>query len=301
MKRILITGVTGLIGRSLAHALRRRGDEVWGLSRSADGAESHIRRWDPTAEVLDPDSVSGFDVVVHLAGENIGDGRWTRAKKERIKHSRIHGTRILSEALARAPAKPRLLVAGSAVGYYGNRGSELLSESSGPGTGFLAEVVIGWEDAVAAARDAEISVATIRTGPVLSTNGGALAKMLPPFRIGLGGVVGSGRQYMSWIALGDVVGACAHVIDGEISGVVNVVAPNPVTNEEFTRALGRTIRRPTIIPLPAVAARAVLGEMADELLLVSQRVSSARLEQSGFQFELPTVQEALAHLLATQE
>lgn len=301
MKRILITGVTGLIGRGLAHALRRRGDEVWGLSRSAAGAESQITRWDPTAEVLDPDSVSGFDVVVHLAGENIGEGRWTRAKKERIKHSRIHGTRILSEALARARARPRLLVAGSAVGYYGSRGSELLSESSTPGTGFLAEVVIGWEAAAAAARDAGIPVATLRTGPVLSTNGGALAKMLPPFRMGLGGVVGPGRQYMSWIAMSDVVGACVHIIDGEISGAVNLVAPNPVTNREFTRALGRVLRRPTVFPLPTMAARAVLGEMADELLLVSQRVSSARLEQSGFQFELPTVQEALAHLLATQE
>ncbi len=299
MNRVLITGSTGLIGRHLSGVLRARGDQVVGLSRSGSGR--HVRRWDPTAASLDPALVSGFDVVVHLAGENIGEGRWTETKKRRIRDSRVHATRMLSEALARAEGPPALLISGSAVGYYGNRGAEVLSEDSGPGRGFLAEVTTGWERAAEPAQDAGITVVHPRTGPVLSTLGGALAKMLPPFKMGLGGVVGSGTQYMSWITLDDTVAALCHLVDHALAlqGPVNLVAPNPVTNREFTHVLGHVLKRPTAIPLPAMAARLALGEMADELLLGGQRVSPERLEASGFRFQFPQLEGALQHVIET--
>lgn len=299
--RILVTGVTGLIGKRLSEVLLRRGDEVEGLSRAKARPELALSQWDPTATTLDPDTVAGFDAVVHLAGDNIGQGRWTRAKKARIKQSRVHGTRILSEALARTHERPGVYLAASAVGYYGSRGNETLTEESGRGSGFLSDVVVEWEEATSAARDAGVSVISARSGPVISTRGGVLAKMLPPFKLGLGGVVGRGDQYMSWIALDDLVEAFIHLItmDHPANGPVNVVAPNPVTNREFTRLLGSVLRRPTPFPLPAGVARLALGEAADELLLASQRVSADRLEQTGFGFRFPHLRPALEHIIAT--
>ena len=299
--RILVTGVTGLIGKRLSELLVRRGDEVEGLTRAKARPELALSQWDPTATTLDPDTVAGFDAVVHLAGDNIGQGRWTRAKKARIKQSRVHGTRILSEALARTREQPRVYLAASAVGYYGSRGNEAISEESGPGSGFLSDVVVEWEQATSAARDAGVRVICARSGPVISTRGGMLAKMLPPFKLGLGGVVGRGDQYISWIALDDLVEAFTHLIsmDHPVDGPVNVVAPNPVTNREFTRLLGSVLRRPTPFPLPAGVARLMLGEVADELVLVSQRVSADRLERTGFEFRFADLRPALEHIIAT--
>ncbi len=298
MKRVLITGSTGLIGRHLAAVRRDRGDEVVGLTRGESSADGTLVRWNPSGSSLDPVLVSGFDAVVHLAGENIGEGRWTSGKKARIRGSRVRGTRLLSETLAQTDSPPGVFISSSAVGYYGDRGSDMLTEDSGPGRGFLADVAVAWESAADPAREAGVTVIHPRTGPTLST---MLAKMLTPFKMGLGGVVGGGDQYLSWITLDDVVICLCHLIDhGErLPGPVNLVAPNPVTNREMTHALGRALRRPTAIPVPAVAARLVLGEMADELLLVSQRVSAERLQSSGFEFQFPQLEPALEHVLTT--
>jgi len=298
MKRVLITGSTGLIGRHLTAVLRDRGDEVVGLTRGEPPTNGNLIRWDPSGSALDPALVSGFDAVVHLAGENIGEGRWTSGKKARIRGSRVRGTRLLSETLAQTDSPPEVFISSSAVGYYGNRGSDILTEDSGPGDGFLAEVAVAWESAADPAREAGIRVIHPRTGPTLST---LLSKMLTPFKMGLGGVVAGGSQYLSWIALDDAVTGLCHLIDhGErLPGPVNLVAPNPVTNREMTHALGRAIRRPTAIPVPAAAARLVLGEMADELLLASQRVSAERLQASGFEFQFPELAAALDHALTT--
>ena len=298
MKRVLITGSTGLIGRHLAAVRRDRGDEVVGLTRGESSADGTLVRWNPSGSSLDPILVSGFDAVVHLAGENIGDGRWTSGKKARIRGSRVRGTRLLSETLAQTDSPPEVFISSSAVGYYGGRGSDILTEDSGPGTGFLADVAVAWESAADPARQAGITVIHPRTGPTLTT---MLAKMLTPFKMGIGGVVGGGDQYLSWIALDDAVTGLCHLIDhgGRLPGPVNLVAPNPVTNREMTHALGRAIRRPTAIPVPAAAARFVLGEMADELLLASQRVSSERLQSSGFEFQFPELDGALEHVLTT--
>ncbi len=298
MKRVLITGSTCLIGRHLAAVRRDRGDEVVGLTRGESSADGTLVRWDPSGSSLDPALVSGFDAVVHLAGENIGEGRWTSGKKARIRGSRVRGTRLLSETLAQTDSPPGVFISSSAVGYYGDRGSDILTEDSGPGTGFLADVAVAWESAADPAREAGVTVIHPRTGPTLTT---MLAKMLTPFKMGLGGVVGGGDQYLSWITLDDVVTCLCHLIDhGErLPGPVNLVAPNPVTNREMTHALGRALRRPTAIPVPAAAARLVLGEMADELLLASQRVSAERLQASGFEFQFPELDAALDHALTT--
>ncbi len=298
MKRVLITGSTGLIGRHLAAVLRDRGDEVVGLTRGESSADGTMVRWNPSGSSLDPVLVSGFDAVVHLAGENIGEGRWTSGKKARIRGSRVCGTRLLSETLAQTDSPPGVFISSSAVGYYGDRGSDILTEDSGPGTGFLADVAVAWESAANPARHAGITVIHPRTGPTLNT---MLAKMLIPFKMGLGGVVGGGDQYLSWIALADVVTGLCHLIDrGErLPGPVNLVASNPVTNREMTHALGRALRRPTVRSLPAAAARLLLGEMADELLLASQRVSAERLRSSGFEFQFPELDAALDHVLTT--
>ncbi len=287
-----------MIGRHLAAVLRDRGDEVVGLTRGEPSADGKLIRWNPAGSSLDPALVSGFDAVVHLAGENIGEGRWTSGKKARIRGSRVRGTRLVSETLAQTDSPPEVFISSSAVGYYGDRGSDILTEDSGPGTGFLADVAVAWENAADPARGQGVTVIHPRTGPTLST---MLSKMLTPFKMGLGGVVGGGDQYLSWITLVDVVTGLCHLIDhGErLSGPVNLVAPNPVTNREMTHALGRALRRPTAIPVPAAAARLVLGEMADELLLVSQRVSAERLQASGFEFQFPQLAPALEHVLTT--
>lgn len=254
--------------------------------------------WDPARGVLQPAAIEGADALVHLAGESVAAGRWTAARKARIRASRVDSTRLLAETAAGLGRRPRVLVCASATGFYGDRGDERLTEQSAPGRGFLAEVCREWEAAAEAARQAGIRTVHLRIGMVLSRAGGALAALLVPFRLGLGGVIGSGRQWMSWIALDDMVGVITHVLaDERLAGPVNAVTPAPVTNAEFTRTLGRVLGRPTLVPLPALAARLLLGEMADEVLLASARVEPARLLASGFGFAHPTLEGALRHIL----
>jgi uncharacterized protein len=293
--RILVSGSSGLVGGALLPALRASGYEVTRLVHGSTTGPAQVA-WNP-AQPLAPDSVTGFDAAVHLAGESIV-GRWTNEKKQRIRDSRIAGTRHLAEALAKAPQRPQVLISASAVGYYGDRGDEILSEESPSGSGFLAEVCVGWESATVPAAKTGIRTAHIRTGVVLSTEGGALSKMLMPFRLGVGGNIGSGRQWWSWIALGDLVGIMLHTLKTEtVQGPVNAVSPNPVTNAEFTKTLGSVLSRPTIFPLPAFAARLILGQMADELLLASQRVEPRRIQAAGYEFQQPDLRPALQAIL----
>jgi len=293
--RILVSGASGLIGSALVRALTSGGFDVVRLSRGGAAGAWQVA-WDPALD-LAPESVSGFDAVVHLAGESIV-GRWTAAKKQRILESRVGPTARLAKALALAPQPPQVLITASAVGYYGNRGDEILREESAPGSGFLADVCRQWEAASEAAAKAGIRTAQVRSGLVLSSAGGALVKMLLPFRLGLGGRVGNGRQWWSWIHIDDVAGAIVHVVNSDVHGPVNVVGPNPATNAEFTKILGGVLTRPTIFPMPAFAARLAFGEMADELLLASQRVEPAKLLGSGYRFKFEGLKEALSELLA---
>ena len=294
---VLLTGSSGLIGSALAPALSGDGHRVRRLRRAASTAAG-ATSWNPADGAFAAGALDGIDAVVHLAGENIAGGRWTAARKARIRDSRVDGTRRLSEALAALDVPPRVLVAASAIGYYGDRGDALLDESAAPGTGFLPAVSRSWETAAAPARDAGIRVVQLRIGIVLSPAGGALAQMLLPFRLGVGGVLGSGDQYMSWIALDDVVGVVRHALaDESLSGPVNTVAPQAVTNREFTRTLGKVLRRPTILPAPAFALRVALGEMADALLLASTRVDPAALRATTFEFRHPQLDGALRQLL----
>lgn len=254
-------------------------------------------QWDPE-RALDPATVSGFDAVVHLSGASIF-GRWTDKKKDEIRRSRVTSTRNLAQALAKAQRKPRVFLVGSAIGYYGNRGEEILREGSASGSGFLPEVCREWEAASQAAAEAGIRVAHSRTGIVLSGAGGALAQMLTPFRLGVGGKLGSGKQWMSWIHIDDMIGALEFVLGNEgMRGAVNAVSPNPARNAEFTRTLGKTLSRPTILPAPAFALRLIFGgEMADETLLASQRVESSELGRHGYRFRYPELDSALTNLL----
>jgi uncharacterized protein (TIGR01777 family) len=294
---ILITGATGLIGSPLAAALSDAGHEVFRLSRRTP-AEANDIQWNPAAGEIPKARLEGLQAVVHLAGENIAKSRWTNAVKQRMRASRVEGTRLLCEALAGLASPPKTLVAASAIGYYGDRGAELLTEDSPPGKGFLAELCRDWEAAAEPAQQHGIRVAKLRIGVVLSARGGALASMLTPFKMGVGGVVGSGKQYWSWIALDDVVGAIQHCLKQEsICGAVNAVAPNPATNADFTKTLGAVLHRPTILPMPAFAAKLMLGEMAEELLLSSTRVKPKRLEETGYRFRYPTLESALKHAL----
>ena len=254
--------------------------------------------WDPMAGKLNPTALEGIDAVVHLAGENIAARRWTAKQKARIRESRVTGTRLLAESLARVARPPKVLICASAIGYYGNRGDERLDEESSSGNDFLAEVCREWEASAQAAIDKGIRVVFLRFGMILSPAGGALGKMLTPFRLGVGGIIGNGQQYMSWIALDDLIGAIYHaLLDERLSGPVNAVSPNSVTNHEFTKTLGRVLGRPTLFPLPAFAARLAFGEMADGLLLSSARVEPLRLLSSGYTFRYPILREALRHLL----
>jgi hypothetical protein len=295
---ILVTGSSGLVGSSLVPALTSGGHGVTRLVRSPprDGEPAVI--WDPAAGRLEPKAVEGFDAVVHLAGESIAAGRWTAAKKARIRDSRVGSTRLLCERLARTSRPPKVLVCASAIGYYGDRGDQVLREDSAAGKDFLAGVCREWEGAANPAARHGIRVVQTRFGVILSPKGGALAKMLTPFRLGLGGRIGDGRQYMSWIALDDVVGAIQHALATEaLRGPANTVAPKPITNAEFTRTLGRVLSRPTLFPMPAGLARLAFGEMADALLLSSQRVEPARLLSYGYRFRFPDLEGALRHLL----
>ena len=296
--KVLVTGAGGLIGSALVPLLTTGGHRVTRLVRSQPRPGAAEIHWDPAAGVVDVASLEGVEAVVHLAGENIASGRWTAARKARIRESRVKGTRTLCRALAHLSHPPKVLVSASAIGYYGDRGSDPLWENSAPGVGFLADVCRAWEEATQPAVEKEIRVVLLRIGIVLSPAGGALAKMLLPFRLGVGGVIGSGQQYMSWVALDDVVGAAHHaLVTDTLQGPVNAVAPYPVTNREFTKTLGRVLRRPTFLPMPAFAARLALGEMADALLLASTRVEPKRLLATGYSFRYSELEDALRHVL----
>jgi len=295
---VLISGASGLIGSAVVKALRGKGSSVTRLVRQPAADQADAIGWNPAAGSMPGESLNRFDTVIHLAGENIASRRWTASQKQRIVESRVRGTRLISEAVARAAPRPRVLACASAIGYYGDRGDELLSEESRHGSGFLADVCQQWENAAEAARQAGIRVVHMRFGVVLSPDGGALAKMLTPFRLGLGGRIGSGRQYISWVELSDVAAAVLHSLaTEELSGPVNIVSPEPVTNREFTQVLGRVLHRPTIFPVPAPIARLALGQMADELLLASTRVRPQRLVATGFNYRYPALEPALRHLL----
>ena len=297
--KVLISGSTGLIGSALASFLTNAGHDVLRLVRSApksDGSEVH---WDPESGRIDNAGLEGMDAVVHLAGENIGAGRWTRDRKARIFDSRVKGTRLLCESLANLAQPPKVLVSASAIGYYGDRDEEILNEGSISGFGFLAEVCIEWEIATEPLAQTEIRVVNLRMGIVLSLEGGPLEKMLPPFKMGVGGILGNGRQYMSWISLDDAVGGIHHaLVTDSLQGPVNNVAPHPVTNREFTKTLGRVLRRPTLFPLPSFGLRLMFGEeMANELFLSSTRVEPVRLLETGYAFQHPELESALRHVL----
>lgn len=296
---VLVSGATGLIGSTLVSELEGGGHRVTGLTRSPKSADD--ARWDPEAGEIEASRLEGVEAVVHLAGESIFGGptdRWTPEKKRRILESRRQGTRLLAETIASLPSPPRVMVSASAVGYYGDRGNELLREESGPGTDFLSEVCREWEAAAEPAREAGIRVVHPRIGIVLSPRGGALGTTLPIFKLGGGGKIGSGRQWWSWVALDDVVGSIVHALNNEaVSGPVNVGSPNPTTNAEYTKVLGRVLNRPAMFPLPAPAARIMLGEVADALLLASQRMEPAKLKATGYEFRYPQLDGALRHLL----
>ena len=296
---ILISGSTGLIGNALIPLLTTGGHEVVRLVRTKSRTPSkEIISWDPDTGFIDAAGLEGIDAVVHLAGEPVANGRWTAAKKARIRESRYRGTKLLCEAVAQLANPPKVFVCASAIGYYGDRGDEVLTEASPPGTGFLADACQEWEAMCEPARQKGIRVVNLRIGIVLSPAGGALAKMLTPFKLGLGGTLGSGKQFMSPIALDDMIGTIAHaLVTPSLSGPANAVCPHPVTNYEFTKTLGKVLGRPTIFPAPAPVLRLALGEMADELLLASTRVEPRRLMETGYQFRYPTVEAALRHVL----
>jgi uncharacterized protein len=299
MARVLVSGASGFIATALLPTLKNSGAQIVRLSRIGSPAPSHDEQmipWDP-AQPLTPEAVSGFDAVIHLAGESIV-GRWTDGKKKNIRDSRVVGTRNLAQALAQTRRKPQMFICGSAIGYYGDRGDEVLNESSQPGQGFLPEVCREWEAATQPATDAGIQTTHIRTGIVLSAKGGALAKMLTPFKIGVGGRVGSGRQWMSWIDLQDMVGAIHHILKSDlVHGPVNLVGPKPVTNAEFTRTLASVLSRPAIFPMPAFAVKLAFGEMGEALLLGSQRVEPNKLVTSGYPFRFKALRDSLENIL----
>ena len=293
-----VTGASGLIGGALVPFLRAGGHDVLRMVRRTPRAQDEAR-WDPESGELDASALGSLDAVVHLAGENIAGGRWTEARKTRLRASRVGPTRLLAEALARLKHKPQVLVSASALGYYGHRGDTWLTEKDSPADDFLGRLSVEWERATAPAQEAGIRVVSPRIGIVLSPAGGALAKMLLPFKAGLGGVVGPGTQYMSWIALDDLVGVIQHLLErSDLAGPVNAVSPSPVTNAELTKTLGRVLGRPTLMAVPAFALRLVLGEMADTLL-ASTRLRPERLLATGYRFRFPELEGALRHALGT--
>lgn len=295
--KVLVSGSHGLVGKAFIHSLLSKGDTVSRLVRETPSGSNDIE-WHPNQGQIDAARLGGFDAVVHLAGESIASGRWTPEKKQRIRDSRIRGTQLLSGALTKAAQPPSVFVCASAIGIYGDRGDEVLTEQSAPGNDFLADVCKQWEESAEPAAEKGIRLVKARLGIVLDREGGALAKMLPPFRMGIGGRIGDGKQWMSWIALADVVRALEFVIEKQnLSGAVNFVAPNPVTNATFTSALGNILGRPTFFPVPAFGARLAFGEMADALLLSSQRVEPKRLNELGFNFHYANLKDALSLIL----
>jgi uncharacterized protein len=295
--RVLISGAGGLVGIALQERLQQEGHQVGRLLRRGKPERALDALWNPTRQQIDPGCLERVDALIHLAGENIAARRWSTEQKQRILSSRVTGTEFLAKTLAAMANPPKVLLCASAIGYYGDRGADILTEESSPGRGFLSEVCVAWESASSSARHRGIRVAHMRFGVVLSGRGGALARMLLPFRLGFGGRIGSGAQFMSWIALSDAVDAIGFLLSGDISGPVNLVSPNPVTNAHFTRSLGKALHRPTLFPVPAFALRLGLGEMADELLLAGSRALPKRLLDAGFQFQYPDLESALHALL----
>ena len=295
---VVVSGSSGLVGSALMPLLTEAGHEVLRLVRD-QRAKGEIH-WSPSDGQIDAERLEGADACVHLAGESIASGRWTAAKKQRMRDSRVLGTTLVSQTMASLRRKPQVLVCASAIGFYGDRGDEVCDEESPVGEGYLAELCRDWEAATEPARQAGIRVINLRIGIVLSTSGGALSQMLLPFRLGLGGVIGNGQQYWSWISLPDLLQVILFALKQEtLVGPVNGVSPTPVTNHEFTKTLGQVIRRPTVLPLPTAAARLVMGEMADALILASARVQPTKLMNSGYRFlhsELgPAMRAILAH------
>lgn len=297
--RVLVTGSSGLIGTALVERLRARGDEVTRLVRTPGPVGLGEARWDPAGGEIDGAAVEGHDAVVHLAGAGIGDRRWTDDQKRSVMESRVKGTTLLAEAIARAAPPPPVLVSASAIGYYGDRGDETLTEDSESGDGFLAEVCRRWERAAEPATQGGTRVVNVRTGLVLSTRGGALGKLLLPFRLGAGGRVGSGAQWWSWISIDDEVGGIVHAIDTvSVSGPLNLTAPEPIRQRDFATALGQALHRPAVLPTPTFALKAVLGgQLVDEMLLAGQRVLPAKLEATGYAFTHPGLGPALRSVL----
>jgi uncharacterized protein (TIGR01777 family) len=290
---VAITGSHGLIGSALADALRLDGHRVVRVVRGATSGPGEVA-WDPEAGTIDAAALEGVDAVVHLAGAGIGDHRWTDEHKRRVKESRTRGTATLTKALAAMERKPAVLLSGSAIGYYGSRGDEILTEVSAPGNDFLAEVCVAWEAGTAPAADAGIRVVLLRTGLVLDGRGGMMSKMLPLFKLGLGGRMGSGRQWWSWISIEDEVGAIRFLLERDVAGAVNLTAPEPVTNAEFTRTLGRVLHRPTPLPVPMFGPALLLGrEGAATMINASQRVHPEKLLAEGYQFRHVHLESAL--------
>ncbi|MFQ5962916.1 MAG: TIGR01777 family oxidoreductase [Candidatus Scalinduaceae bacterium] len=294
--KVAVTGTSGLVGSSLVSFLSKKDITVCKIFHE-DLTDNEIS-WKPENGDWDTAFTDGIDGIVHLAGENIATGRWTKEKKEKIKNSRIEGTKRLCEYVLKLPIPPSVFVCASAVGFYGDRGAEILNEDSSRGSGFLSDVCMGWEEAANTILNAGIRVVNVRFSMVLSNAGGALAKMLTPFKMGMGGKIGSGKQYMSWVAIDDVTGAIYHALTTDsLNGPVNVTSPNPVTNKEFTKTLGRVLNRPTVMPMPAFAARLAFGEMANELLLASTRVEPKKLLDAGYHFQYPELEDAIKHIL----
>jgi uncharacterized protein (TIGR01777 family) len=290
---VAVTGASGLIGTQLTHLLATGGHVVRRVSRSPEPGSADVG-WDPARGELDAEALAGVDAVVHLAGEPIVGVRWTEAKKKAIHRSREAGTLLLARTLARLPKRPQVFVSGSAVGYYGDRGDEVLTEEAPPGTGFLPEVCVAWERATLPAREVGIRTAALRTGIVLSAAGGVLGTMLLPFQLGVGGRLGKGRQYMPWIDMDDHLGLILHALaDPGVAGPMNAVSPNPVPNAAFTDVLGRVLSRPTLLPVPSLAIRALLGEMGENLLLQGQRAIPEKAQATGYAFLRPELEDSL--------
>lgn len=295
---IAVTGSTGLVGSALVPAFESAGHIVRSMVRREVKDPDREIHWNPASRAIEASKLNGVNAVVHLGGKNVAC-RWNEQVKKEIRDSRVASTRLLAETLSGLEHKPQVLCTASAIGFYGNSGSQIVNEESPPGDDFLSCVCQEWEAANQAAWEAGIRVVQLRIGVVLSAKGGALKKMLPPFKMGGGGVVGNGEQYMSWVALDDVVGAIKFAVENEsVHGAINVVAPEPVTNRVFTKTLGKALHRPTVFPMPAFAARMAFGQMADELLLASTRVAPARLQSLGYEFAYPHLESALKHLLA---
>lgn len=302
MKTIAVSGASGLVGSSLVSRLTTSGYRVCRLVRGEPNKSADEIGWDPVRNHLAPEDLEGIDTVIHLGGESIASGRWNERKRKRIRDSRVKSTGLLAQTLAQMSDPPKAFLCASATGYYGNRGEELLTEEAGPGQSFLAEVCQEWESATEPARDAGIRVANLRFGIVLSPKGGALQQMLPLFRFGLGGRLGSGNQYWSWIGIDDAIGAMNHVLANEsLSGPVNMTVPKPVSNREFTNCLAKVLRRPAVLPAPATALRVALGPMADELLLASTRVVPEQLLRTGYEFKTLDLEATLRCFLGKNE